>query len=159
MNETERLQLGKMIRANDVEDVTHNIRERKHSSKLQADIDTMIHLKAINASMEKHHLYSLLETQCTFLYTYYTDIFNRLKKDELSLDIMTKFIHTLKQIENDEIDQHEGAYLIGKYLKEIYIDSALQRGHKLDMQNLNTEDSHVVPLKITWSQYRHHTIQ
>lgn len=159
MNEQDRLQLGKMIRANNVEDVTHNIRERKHSPKIQADIDTMIHLKSKHASMEESQLYSLLETQCSFLFTYYTDIFNRLKKDELSLEIMSKFIDILHKIEHDEIDQHEGAFLVGKYLKEIYIDSALQRGNKLDMQNLNVDETQVVPLNITWGQYRHHTIQ
>jgi len=109
--------------------------------------------------MEESQLYSLLETKCSFLFTYYTDIFNRLKKDELSLEIMSKFIHILHQIEHNEIDQHEGAFLVGKYLKEIYIDSALQRGNKLDMQNLNVDDPPIVPLNITWGQYRHHTIQ
>lgn len=159
MNEHDRLQLGKMIHANNVEDVTNNIRERNHSSKIQADVDTMIQLKSKHASMEESQLYSLLETQCSFLFTYYTDIFNRLKKDELSLEIMSKFIHILHQIEHNEIDQHEGAFLVGKYLKEIYIDSALQRGNKLDMQNLNVDELPVVPLNITWGQYRHHTIQ
>jgi hypothetical protein len=119
----------------------------------------MIQLKSKHASMEESQLYSLLETKCSFLFTYYTDIFNRLKKDELSLEIMSKFIHILHQIEHNEIDQHEGAFLVGKYLKEIYIDSALQRGNKLDMQNLNVDEPPVVPLNITWGQYRHHTIQ
>ncbi len=77
MNEHDRLQLGKMIHANNVEDVTNNIRERNHSSKFQADVDTMIQLKTKHASMEESQLYSLLETQCSFLFTYYTDIFNR----------------------------------------------------------------------------------
>lgn len=159
MNEQDRLQLGKMIRANDVEDVTANIRERKHSSKIKADMDTMLQLKSKHASMEISQLYSLLETQCSFLFTHYTDIFNRLKKDELSLEIMSKFIDILHKIEHDEIDQHEGAFLVGKYLKEIYIDSALQRGNNLDKQNLNEKEKQVVPLNITWGQYRHHTIQ
>jgi len=159
MNEEDRLQLGKMIQVNHVEDVTQNIRERKHSSKLQADIDTMIALKASHASLEESDLYTLLETQCTFLFTYYTDIFNRLKKDELNLDILSKFIEVLHKIEHEEMDQHEGAFLVGKYLKEIYIDSALQRGKKLDLQNVNTGEPPVVPLNITWGQYRHHTIQ
>ena len=69
----------------------------------------------------------MLEKKCSFLFTNYTDIYNRLKKDELNLDIMGNFIMILKRIEDGDIDQHEGAFMVGKLLKDIYIDSALQR--------------------------------
>ena len=36
------------------------------------------------------------------------------------------------KIEDNEIDQHEGAFIVGKLLKEIYIDSALKKSEKLD---------------------------
>ena len=38
---------------------------------------------------------------------------------------MDKFLITLKNIELGKINQHEGSYIIGNYLKQIYIDSAL----------------------------------
>ena len=135
MDERERLQLSKMIKANDVEDVTESIREKKHSQLIKNDIQTMINIKGKYQRLAKSNPGSvdkMMESQCSFLFTNYTDIYNRLKKDELDLDIMGRFLHTLERIENGEIDQHEGAYTVGKLLKDIYIDSALKRSENLD---------------------------
>ena len=46
MDDKARLQLQKMIKANDVEDQTELIRELKHSHLLQNDINNLIMLKA-----------------------------------------------------------------------------------------------------------------
>ena len=45
MNPQERLQLDKLIRANDVADNTKDIRELKHSQPLKDDILTLLKLK------------------------------------------------------------------------------------------------------------------
>lgn len=157
MNDKERLQLSKMIKANDVENVTDSIREKKHSSLIEKDIAKMVRLKREFSHLNNNpsQIDLMLETQCPFLFVNYTDIFNRLKKDELSLDIMAKFLHVLKKIENSDIDQHEGAFLIGKYLKEIYIDSALQRGEKLDEKFSKTNETKELPKNISWTQFKH----
>ena len=63
---------------------------------------------------------------CSFLFNNYTNIYNKLKKNTLNLEIMDKFLLTLKKIESNEINQHEGSYIVGEYLKKIYIDSALK---------------------------------
>ena len=62
-----------------------------------------------------------------FLYNSYTNLFNRVIKDELDLEIMTKLLIVLKMIENGKINQHEGSVMVGKVLKELYVDSALKR--------------------------------
>jgi len=156
MNDKERLQLSKMITANDVENVTDNIREKKHSELIEKDIHEMVRIKKTYSQVNNPEQVNLmLETRCSFLHEHYTDIFNRLKKDELNLDIMAKFLHVLKQIEDSNIDQHEGAFLIGKYLKEIYIDSALQRGEKLDDKFSKTNDDKPAPKNISWAQFKH----
>ena len=156
MNDKERLQLSKMITANDVENVTDNIREKKHSVLIEKDIHEMVRIKKTYSQANNPEQVNLmLETRCRFLHEHYTDIFNRIKKDELNLDIMAKFLHVLKQIEQSNIDQHEGAFLIGKYLKEIYIDSALQRGEKLDEKFSKTNENNPTPKNISWSQFKH----
>lgn len=155
MNDKERLQLSKMIKANDVENVTENIREKKHSRLIEKDINTMTMIKKEFSLIRNAETFDLmLETKCAFLHEHYTDIFNRLKKDELNLDIMARFLDVLKRIENSDIDQHEGAFLIGKYLKEIYIDSALQRGEKLDEKFSKTKQSKDAPKNISWGQFK-----
>ena len=38
-----------------------------------------------------------------------------------------KLINVLKNIEEGDVDQHEGSVVVGKILKEMYIDSALKQ--------------------------------
>lgn len=155
MNDSQRLQLSKMIKTNDVEDFTNVIREKNHSKLISQDITTMNKLKKDYADLavtNPEQYNDMLSSQCYFLYQNYTDLFNRLKKDELDLTIMNKFIGILRQIELGEIDQHEGAYMVGKYLKEIYIDSAMKRGDKLDKEFSNPDAPSYKD--ISWSQYK-----
>jgi hypothetical protein len=159
MDDKQRLQLNKMIKANDVEDVTENIREKKHSMLIKADIETMLAMKKEYARLAKSNttqFNSMLEKRCNFLFTNYTDIFNRLKKDELNLNIMSDFISILKKIEDGHIDQHEGAYTVGKLLKDIYIDSALQRSVNLDEKHSKGKKTEKRPpsKKLSWKEYK-----
>ena len=55
----------------------------------------------------------------------YTDIYNKIRKDELDLSILNRFLNVLRNIEDGELDQHEGAFVVGTLLKELYVDSAL----------------------------------
>ena len=73
-------------------------------------------------------------SRCQFIFNKYTDIFNKVKKDEIDLNILFKFLDVLKEIEQGNLDQHEGAYKVGNLLKEMYIDSAIRKGDKLDKQ-------------------------
>ena len=45
MDKNERIQLDKMLRANNTEDCTNEIREKKHSKLLKNDVKKMIELK------------------------------------------------------------------------------------------------------------------
>ena len=45
MNEVEKLNMQKMIKANDVENNTHLIRDLKHSKKILTDVDKLLQLK------------------------------------------------------------------------------------------------------------------
>jgi hypothetical protein len=124
MNSDERLKLKEMIKQNNTVDYTERIRELKHSSLLKKDVETLIKLKDT-------HDTDVLSQECSFLYMYYTDIFNKIKKDEINIEILYKFLNVLKKIEDKEIDQHEGSYEVGMLLKTIYVDSALKKAEKL----------------------------
>ena len=45
--------------------------------------------------------------RANFLYTNYTNIFNKLVKGELNLEILGRLIMILQKIEKGECDQHE----------------------------------------------------
>ena len=155
MNDRERLKLQQMISETNVEDQTELIRHLKHSEILSNDINTLIQLKnkyGNNVDCEGFQNESVLE--CNFLFTYYTDIYNKVKKDEIDLELLFKFINILKSIEGGEKDQHEASYEVGSILKEIYIDSALKKSEKLEANN-KTEDEYRGPnVYLSWRQYK-----
>jgi len=160
MDKNERLQLEKMINMNNVEDVTQDIRERKHSVLIKADIQKMINLKQEynRLSITNPETFeAMLIKNCNFLFTNYFDIFNRIKKNEINLEIMSKFLSVLKMIEDGKLDQHEGAYHVGQLLKELYIDSAVTRGEKIDQKNNKNKTKVAKPTttkNISWGEFK-----
>ena len=101
MDSTERMNLQRMISANNVEDCTNEIRNKKHSKQIKQDVSTFISLKNKYQRLSQSNpdqFDRICSSQCNFLFTNYTDIFNRIKKDELNLNMLMKFIHILKKI-------------------------------------------------------------
>jgi hypothetical protein len=154
MDEKQRLHLQKMITANNVEDQTDSIRKLKHSSILRNDLNNMVLIKAkYRDDSDKIHLECMNE--CNFLFTYYTDIYNKVRKDEIDIHILHQFLDVLKQIEDGKLDQHEGSFKVGTLLKKIYVDSALKKAEKLDDENKESKQEELKPLfKISWRQFK-----
>ena len=155
MDESSRLQLQKMIKANNVEDQTELIRELRHSVILKQDISNLILLKAKYRN-DPDQLMLEAMNECHFLFTYYTDIYNKIKKDEIDLHILNQFLDVLRQIEDGELDQHEGSFKVGTLLKTLYIDSALKKSEKLDKENNQCviEEAPREAVKISWKQFK-----
>lgn len=153
MNENQRLQLQDMIKANDVKDQTELIRSLKHSELLKNDINTMLLFKSkYKDDIEK--LNEVCMNECSFLFTNYTDIYNKVKKDEIDLKMLFEFIKILRKIEDGELDQHEGSFMVGTLLKEIYIDSALKKSEKLDELYEKEKQPHREKMNISWKQFK-----
>lgn len=123
MNPVERVQLDKLIKVNDAVDNTHNIRTLKHSDNIRADIQTMTELK--NQLLPSFQLAELCASKCSFIYKNYNDIYNKCYRNELDINIMWKLLDLLKQIEDNQHDQHTASFEVGKLLKQIYIDGAI----------------------------------
>ena len=162
MNPQERLQLDKLIRANDVADNTKNIRELKHSQPLKDDILGLIKLKRDYQRLAKSNptqFDSICVSRCPFLFNKYTDIFNKIKKDEIDLNILFQLLHILKLIEDGKLDQHTGSFEVGKLLKSIYIDSAVKKADNINKaRDDNThKEKHAAtaPIKkISWTEFK-----
>lgn len=154
MDEKQRLHLQKMIAANNVEDQTESIRRLKHSSVLRDELNNMVLIKAkYRDDPDKVHLECMNE--CNFLFTYYTDIYNKVRKDEIDIHILYQFLGVLKKIEDGLLDQHEGSFQVGTLLKKLYVDSALKKAEKLDEENKNTKVEQAKPsLQINWKQFK-----
>jgi len=159
MNSEERLNLQNMIKANDVEDKTELIRESRHSDKIKEDVKNFLFLKQKYPRLAKSNpseFDQMCISKCQFIFTNYTDIFNKIKKEEIDLTILDNFLIVLKKIEEGKIDQHDGSYQIGKLLKEIYIDSALKKSEKLDKEHTKNNKTEKVskPREISWSEFK-----
>ena len=154
MDANQKLHLQKMITANNVEDTTDLIRKLKHSHVLREDVNNLIMLKAkYPEDQESLHLEGM--TECNFLFTYYTDLYNKIRKDEIDLKILFKAFDVLRDIEDGKIDQHEGAYAFGSLLKKIYVDSALKKAEKLNAESGEKEPEYKGPqVNVSWSQFK-----
>ena len=153
MDDNQRLQLQNMIKVNNVEDQTSLIRNLKHSQIIRTEVNSMIMIKARfrgdDAKINEECI-----NECSFLFTYYTDIYNKLRKDELEIGILNKFLDVLKRIEEGDLDQHEGSFLVGTILKELYVDSALKKAEKLNANEEQREEPKKAEFNISWKQFK-----
>ena len=138
--------------------MTSEIRKKLHSDKIKQDVLKMIEIKRKYprlAESNREQFNTMLQNQCSFLFNNYTDIFNRIKKDELDLSILNEFLKVLKDIEESKIDQHDGSYKIGQLLKQIYVDSAVRQSDNLDKRN-NKKEKHKVRkiVNISWKSFK-----
>ena len=156
MNDSERLQLQKMIQENDTQNNTQDIRKLKHSKKILADVDMLLKLKQDNKLLAKSNpdsFDSMCTNKCSFLFNNYTDIYNKVLKDEINLQILERLLNVLYSIEEGDVDQHEGSFEVGKLLKNIYIDSALKKADKINEQYEKKEEEK--PIKpISWREFK-----
>jgi hypothetical protein len=161
MDINQRLELQQMCRENNVTDQTELMRQLKHSSTIRKEIDIIIQRRrdvfGTDTNPDPEQLKTLkfqLMSECEFLFTYYTDIFNRVVKEEVDLTMLYTFLDMLKEIEEGNQDQHEASFKIGTLLKEMYIDSALKTANNLDKKYGTEETPEVKLTPITWSEYK-----
>ena len=156
LNENERLDLKKMVNKAEAKDMTERIRKLKHSKLIKNDVNKIINMKLKYSRLKKNMLNDMAIKQCNFLFTNYTNIFNKLLNDSIDVKLLDKFLGILNKIEMGEYNQHEASVLVGKVLKEIYIDSAIKEQTKYENsskmnKNIKRNRKNV---KISWSEYK-----
>lgn len=153
------LNLKKMIKEYNAEDNTEKIRKLKHSQLIKDQVTIMLELKKKYARLDKTMLDKMIDSKCNWLFLNYTNLFNKLKKNELNLKILGYFIDTLKEIEDGKLDQHVASVKIGEILKKLYIDSALQHKEKLENSEKRKKKNVRREKKISWSQFKKQQLQ
>jgi hypothetical protein len=149
LSDHDRHQLRKMVEAHNVEDNTEKIRSNQHSGEIRRCIRYISDIKK-NNTYTKQQLEDEVLKEAGFLFFHYFDIYNLVLKD-VDTSILDQLLDVLDKIEKGECDQHEGSYLVGKYLKELYIDDVLRRTAERDQE----EPSKLLPVvDISWSQYK-----
>ena len=125
LSDSDRHQLRKMIEAHSVEDQTEKIRSNKHSGEIRRCISHIVALKEKNDATDKSAFEQLVLEEAGFLFFHYFDLYNLVLKQK-DISILHKLVDVLGRIEDGELDQHEGSFVVGKLLKEIYIDNLIQ---------------------------------
>ena len=75
-------------------------------------------------------------------------------KDNIDLNLFNKFLLVLEKIEEGKCDQHQASFEVGKILKEIYIDSAMREGNKLDKKNKKKPEKTRKAKSISWNEFK-----
>lgn len=156
----ESLNLKRLIsKADDYQDNTDYIRRVKHSEKLRDDIRKLDVFMKQNQNLKKKQpdrYRTRAMNECAFLFSNYTDIFNKILSDELDFAIMSRLLLVLKLIEDEKVDQNEGSAMVGKILKELYLDSAIKHGQHLDAEHSSEKEEKVVveSKPVSWSQWK-----
>ena len=156
MNTKERLTLDRMISEHNVTETTSMIRELKHSVLIDNDVKTFLMLKEKYERLSKSNpseFKRMCDSKCSFIYSNYTEIYNKLRKNEISIQLLYEFLGILKQIEDGKIDQHEGSYTVGKILKEIYVDSVLKQEEKSKLTKGKKKKNKPVK-NISWAEFK-----
>jgi len=158
LNDDERLHLDKMIKEFNADDNTTQIRTLRHSRKIKENVERLLNLKRKYPRMrlnDKDKFEKLVISHCNFLWNNYTNIFNRLMRDEMDINILYTFIDKLRAIEDGEEDQHEASVGVGKILKRLYIDSALRREKKYETNDDGTKKKERKPqANLTWAKFK-----
>lgn len=155
--ENELYQLKKMIETNNTEDHTNHIRDVKHSHEIRKALHIFLKLKSEHNDLwknDKERFEELVLRENSFLFHNYYQIHMTLLKDQIDMSIMLRLLSILEKIENGELDQHEGSFMVGKLLKEIYIDGTIKNLEKLD--ELSEQNKPVVNhgTPISWKEYK-----
>ena len=151
MDPKNRLLLNKLVSQYESEDTTEKIRELKHSKRIYEDVCTIQKLKRDYSRLRetnKDQFVTMMKNRAPFLYENYSNIFHRLKKDQVNIQILFMFLKTLEAIENGEVDQNEASVQIGQLLKEIYVDKVIDTSKEEKKVYKKPKND------ISWKQYR-----
>jgi hypothetical protein len=158
LSDKDRLNLKEMVKSYGADDNSTKIRDLKHSRQIRDSVETLLKLKRKHSRMQKTNktmFEKLIISKCNFLWNNYTNIFNRLLKDEIDVNILYKFIDKLREIEDGITDQHTASVDIGKILKEMYVDSALRKEKHYDANNPTEKKKERKPVKnISWNKFK-----
>ena len=145
--------LNRLIKENDVQDNTEKIKTMKHSSKIRTDVAVIQNMKRKLRTRDFKALDKEAIHKCSFLYTNYPNIYNKLLKDEIDIKVLYTFLDELAKIENGDQNQHEASYNIGMLLKSMYVDKKIgieSQEKSIDSSKKKTKAMH----KLSYSEYK-----
>lgn len=156
LSQHERIELERMLRENHVEDTTAKIRTLKHSKPIRECLVLIERMKREYPRIYQNN-YAQFEQMVqsrggAWLWSNYTNIYNKLMKNQINPQVVFSMVEVLEQIEQGKLDQHEASVVVGKLLKHIFVDGAIHQDGKPGKKA--TKKSRPPPVDISWQQYK-----
>jgi hypothetical protein len=148
MNHEQSLQLADLMRTNNTVDNTPVIRELKHSKKIRRCAEKIEQIKIENPHADVKELNALCMGPASFLFRYYTIIYNKLIRSQIDMNTLHIFLDKIRDIENGQLTQQEAAYDIGMLLKKLYIDPRMNEKEELK------EPEYIKGKNINWNDFK-----
>ena len=148
MNSDERAKLKELIDEHKTGDYTQDIRERKHSTQIQEDMNTIIEIRGRfgNPAQFIDEIERVCTIEASFLCTMYNPIFKKMITGQIEMGMMNRMITELKSIESGDSDQHDASFRVGTALKEKYVDKVLNV--------VDTTDAADTPASMSWADWK-----
>jgi len=151
LSSNEQFQLRKILENSKVDDHTDAIRTNKHSAEIRRCIEHIVAMKGEFPGLyreDKKQFEDLVLKEAGFLFFNYMSIYNLVLKD-VDVAVLHRLLDMLKLIEDEKCDQHEASVLVGKLLKEMYVDTMLK-----DIQDRDDKEAPAEHLDISWAEYK-----
>jgi hypothetical protein len=156
LTEAERNILQKLqAESEDYVDNTSGIREAKHSSPLLADIRKMGDLRKRYANLRESapdEYLNAFQRECRYIYTKFPDVFDRVVKNDMNLDVFEKIVMILKMIEDGKVNQSEASALVGKLSQKLFFNVG-DAGEAVKPSS-KTEPADETTTGLSWKEYK-----
>jgi len=162
-NTKEKNLLDDIIKEHKIEDNTDYVVNNKKASIIRKEFNALLKIKKIHG----HEKINLSKMQAPYLYKNYKSIFDKIIKEDFNVELFKDLIDILDKIENKKIDLHEGSFIFGKKLKNIFVDKRIYNNtndnlnkdfsnnlnNKLD-NNSNTDFSNNLNKDFSYKQFK-----
>ena len=151
MNNNQKRQLDKLIQENNVQDNTTQIRKERKSTQIRESVK---YIEGVKRKLHNTRDFRQLDKECmkggSYLFINFPNIYNKLLKYQIDVNILNKFLDELERIETGKQNQHEASFRIGNLLKEMYIDTKLETPQEETKQKQDSSQ----PKKISYSDFK-----
>ena len=128
MDDKDRENLAKLLKAYEPDENTGLIRTQKNSSIIKEETMSFKKLQQTHERMMKTNskmFRNMATKKCMLISEKFPMIFEKMLSNTLDYDVFGRFIFMLEQIENGRMNQHEASYHVGMLLKKMFVDTQI----------------------------------
>ena len=94
---------------------------------------------------------NVFQRECRYIYTKFPDVFDRVVKNDMNLDVFEKIVMILKMIEDGKVNQSEASALVGKLSQKLFFNGESTAAEQQQVEKVEEE---VVNTGLSWKEYK-----